>query len=273
VDPFERLRWVARGPADGAASVAADAAPAFVALAGERGALLTAARRLLDFHPACGPLWWMCAQVLAADDPELAASFANAELEEDPTPRQVAMELASRRPAVVVALALPSEHAVTALAAASPPCVRVVADHWSLRRMVAALAGFEASDGPDPGEVPDVTGWGTDEIDEALDGADLALLDVLAAGPNGVVAPPGAASLVRAAARRRVPVWAVGGAGRVLPEALFELLLARLEPGAGELVGTLDLAAYIGPEGSADPRTALRSSDCPVPVELLRRAR
>jgi hypothetical protein len=277
VDPFERLRWVARrgaGGAGGAATVAAEAAPAFSALAGERGALLTSARRLLDFHPACGPLWWMCARVLAADDPELAASFAAAELEEDPTARQVAMELAARRPAVVVALAAPAEHAVDALVAAPPPEVRVVADHWSLRRLVAALA--TAGDGLDGGGVtPEVTGWAPEEVEEALAGADLALVDVLAAGPAGVVGPPPAALLARAAAGARVPLWAVGGTGRVLPEPLFELLLSRLasDPGGGELVRAVDVACYLGPAGAADPRAALAESDCPVPVELLRRAR
>jgi hypothetical protein len=273
VDPFERLRWVARGRADGAASVVADAAPAFSALAGDRGALLTAARRLLDFHPLCGPLWWMCAQVLAADDPELAASFANAELEEDPTARQAAMELAARRPALVVALALPSEHTVTALAAAAPAAVRVVADHWTLRRLVAALSDVDADELPDAVGTSEVTGWRTDEIDDALEGADLALVDVLAAGTGGVVVPPGGAALAQAAARRHVPLWAVGGTGRVLPDPLFELLLSRVEADAGELVRPIDLSSYIGPDGAADPRAALASSDCPVPVELLRRAR
>lgn len=266
MDPFERLRWVARGASSGSADVAVDAAPAFSALAGEPGALLTAARRLLDFHPACGPLWWLSAQVLAADDADLAVAFATAELEEDPTARHAERAIASRAPAVVAAVAAPGEHVVPALAGSPPPSIRVVGERWATRRVIAALA--EDAEG-----VREVTGWSELEVDEALERAELVLVDVLAAGPAGVVTPPGGAALTRAAAHHGVPVWAVGGAGRVLPAALYELLVSRVGEELADVVGADRLGAYVGPHGTQDAAAALAASDCPVPVELLRRAR
>jgi hypothetical protein len=277
MDPFERLRYVARSAPSGSAAVASAAAPAFAALAREPGALLTAARRLLDFHPSCGALWWMCAQVLSADDPELAAGFSVAELEEDPTGRVAEHLISERRPAVVVALAAPGENLVPALAGAALRSIRVIGDGWETRRVIAELAGAlsewsEDSEEPQ-GPQPEVSGWSTYEAEEALRGADLVVMDVLAAGPAGVVVPPGGAALALHASRTHVSLWAVGGTGRVLPEAVFELLLSRLEPSAGELVATSLLTSYVGPGGAGDPRTALATPDCPVPVELLRRAR
>ena len=55
--PIERLRWIARAEDEPAASLGSEAAWTLAELAEqEPNALLTACRRLLDRHPACGPL-------------------------------------------------------------------------------------------------------------------------------------------------------------------------------------------------------------------------
>lgn len=63
--PIERLRWIARAEGEADTALAAEAAFTLAELAEQEPvALLTASRRLLERHPACGPLWWVCARLL-----------------------------------------------------------------------------------------------------------------------------------------------------------------------------------------------------------------
>ena len=64
--PIERLRHVARAGDMDASLLAEEAAIALGGLAFEPRALVPATRRLLEFHPSCAPLWWVCAELLAA---------------------------------------------------------------------------------------------------------------------------------------------------------------------------------------------------------------
>lgn len=83
---IERLRWVAGARWAPAGELAAEAAWALAELAGEEPlALLPSCRRLLERHPGCGPLWWVAATVLTADDPVPAAGEAAERLVADPT--------------------------------------------------------------------------------------------------------------------------------------------------------------------------------------------
>src|SRR5579871_2010666 len=112
---MERLRYLARGGGSGCATIAGQAAIALGGLGDlDAGAVVTAARRLLDHHPACGPLWWVCAHVLAADDPYLAAGFAGAELDGDTTDRRLAGLLDERAVRAAAVLARPEEQATAA---------------------------------------------------------------------------------------------------------------------------------------------------------------
>lgn len=86
VHPIERLRFVAR--ADWAAPdvLAVEAAWALAELAErEAPAVVPACRRLLDRHPACGPLWWVAARMVTAGDPVDEAEWCARALECDPT--------------------------------------------------------------------------------------------------------------------------------------------------------------------------------------------
>ena len=84
--PIERLRAVARADWAPADVLAAEAAWALGELATvEPHALLPACRRLLERHPGCGPLWWVCARMLCAGDPVPEAHRCIEELDADPT--------------------------------------------------------------------------------------------------------------------------------------------------------------------------------------------
>jgi hypothetical protein len=96
--PIERLRYVARADWVPPALLASEAAWALSELAEHEGAaVLPACRRLLDRHPACGPLWWVAACILTAGDPIAEAERCADALEGDMTPELLAEELSGVR--------------------------------------------------------------------------------------------------------------------------------------------------------------------------------
>ena len=68
VTPAERLRAVTRRQVD-EDRLAIEAADALAGFASEPASLVVACRRVLAHHRSCGPLWWVCARILAAADP------------------------------------------------------------------------------------------------------------------------------------------------------------------------------------------------------------
>ncbi|HEV2362078.1 MAG TPA: hypothetical protein VGS21_10280 [Acidimicrobiales bacterium] len=276
--PIERLRYVARADDAGATLVAQEAALALADLADEPGALVTAVRRLIDFHPECGPLWWVGAQVLAAESPGLAADLAVARLDEDATSEHLARDLAlhlagctrsdtgSEPPVVVVGGAgeiLCAAFEGLAAPAVVGPSIRVVGSPESLGREIYLLGAGGA----------EVTGWPHYDPDAALDGATACVLEVSAAGAAGVVVPAGVGHLAASAARMGVPVWAVAGVGRVLPARMFDALVERLGDSDSEVVPAGSLSHVVTDAGSGMAGDLLSRSDCPPVPELLRRAR
>jgi hypothetical protein len=264
VHPIERLRYVARAGNGDPTIVAAEAALALADLPDEPGVLLTSVRRLIDFHRSCGPLWWVAAHVLVADDPVLAADLAVAELDDDPTAARLSDALRSfdgGRTVVVACEA--SDHVARGIGAVSSYSVRVVGERACLRRAVSTMGSY----------VEEVTGWPISELAAALDGAQVVIIEASAAGPPGIVAPVGASRVADAAVKAGVPVWGVAGVGRTLPARLFDALVARVGPDSeAELVPAETLGMVIGPEGAGHPATMLASTDCPSPPELFRRA-
>ena len=67
--PIERLRYVARASGAEPHALTQEVAGSLARFAGDPAALVTACRRMVDRHPAIGPIWWLCARVLTAGDP------------------------------------------------------------------------------------------------------------------------------------------------------------------------------------------------------------
>ena len=301
--PIEILRHIARSDPGDVVVVAAEAAQALSWMADEPEEMLTAVRRLIDFHPACGPLWWVGARVLSAPDASEAAESSLGELEGDRTGVVLACALdefggtgesRERRGGgdLVVVASGAGGSLRTGLGRCRRPCeVRVVGELRSARRQGRTLASAAGG----------VVCFDEDEAPAALLGAGLLLVEALAAGYAGVVAAAGARRLAELAAAAGVPVWAVGGAGRVLPEPLFQALVARigqegerrrssrprygwdasswpadLEAGASnracyEVVPAGLVSSFVGPGGVSGAWSP--PVDCPVPPDLLKPAR
>lgn len=71
---MEVLRWVADLSGADPADLVAESASAMRALSHDPAALVLVARRLVDHHPTCGPLWTMCARAMTSADPSASLS-------------------------------------------------------------------------------------------------------------------------------------------------------------------------------------------------------
>lgn len=85
--PIERIRALARASWLDPKTVAVEAADALGDAYRwmDEAAAVSVARRLLAWHPYCGPLWWVCGRVLHAVDPVEAARQVIATLLGDTT--------------------------------------------------------------------------------------------------------------------------------------------------------------------------------------------
>jgi hypothetical protein len=262
--PIERLRMVARAAGEGPALLAQEAAGALAAFAGDPAGLVTACRRLVDRQPTSGPIWWLSARVLAADDPTGEAWRAAEELSDDETPSVLAKHLPDDATVCVVGRPELAEEALVRRGDLPILVVDSLGEGHGLARRLARS-------GNDVELVPE-SGLGA-----AAAAADLVLLEAVALGPTGFVAASGSRAAAAVARHAGSPVWVVAGAGRVLPGALWSALARRLGPaewdGDEELV-PIDLIDIVaGPGGPVHVATALANPGCPAVPELLREVR
>jgi hypothetical protein len=254
--PFERLRALARSASDDVELVI-EAADCLADFAPDPTQLVTVCRRLLAHHPSCGPLWWLCARVVAAGDPADGARAAARAIETDRTGSRLASLLPFPHDEPIAVLGWPR---TTGAALTERPDLDVVAvrrrggdTHLRLR-----LARTEQ-----PIRVVDET-----EI-TALAPSHL-LVDVLATSPTTAVVPSGTEDLLWSL--DRATLWLVVGTGRLLPQRLFDVLRAETERQDLD-VETLEVARaaqVAGPGGLETPDRLVHRVDCPVAPELLR---
>lgn len=262
--PIEHLRHVARASGADGALVAQEAAGALAQMAAiEPAGLVPACRRLVERHLVSGPIWWLSARILGADDQRAAARQAASELDNDDTGRHLAAALPESSTAVVIGW---PEHASFALRVRGDVEALVVDSGGDGAPLVRRLRDA----GSDTALVP-VSG-----VAAAAAVAGLVLVEALAGGPTGVLAAPASLAAAAVAAHVGLPVWAVTGVGRVLPERLWDALLSGFDAGAepwdrdAELVPASLLTSVVGPEGETGVAEGLAAATCPVAPELLR---
>ncbi len=99
--PIEHLRHVARAGLVEPGLLAREAASALLPCTAEPAELVVACRRLLDRHPAAGPLWWVTSTALTAAEPRKALADAMRCLDDDPT-REYEAEMRFEGPTCLV---------------------------------------------------------------------------------------------------------------------------------------------------------------------------
>jgi hypothetical protein len=262
VQPFERLRYLARWSDEDDGALVSEAADCLAGFADDPAGLVVACRRLLSHHPASGALWWLCARVITAPEPADAAWEAWRLVNEDGTADRLAGLLPFPHDEPIAVLGWPD---LAGAALAERPDLDVITirrragdDHRRARR-----ARREA-----PVRI-------VDDVDAtALEPSHL-LVEALAASPSRAVVPEGASDLLDSLAASGTVGWLVAGVGRVLPERLFAALCAELERDDAEhtpvaLIDVGRFARVAGPAGLDAPDALLRRVDCPVAPELLR---
>jgi hypothetical protein len=262
VQPFERLRYLARWSDEDDGALVSEAADCLAGFADDPAGLVVACRRLLSHHPASGSLWWLCARLLTAPDPADAAWQAWQLVNEDHTAERLSRLLPFPHDEPIAVLGWPE---LTGAALAERPDLDVIA----VRRrsgdehLRARLSRREA-----PVRV-------VSEVEAAALGPSHLLVEAAALSPSCVVVPHGAADLLDDLAASSTIGWLVAGVGRVLPERLFASLRHELERDQSgrapvALVDVARFARVAGPTGLDPPDALPRRIDSPVAPELLR---
>lgn len=263
--PIERLRYVARASGIDQAVVVAEAAAAIASMGRfDEQAIVTACRRIIERHVRAGALWWMCSRVLCASDPAREAWRCVEEIGDDRTPLELAHALPDD--ATVCVLGWPNLVA-EALARRGDLEVLVVDALGEGNGLVRRLRHSDV----EAIEVP-VSGLGS-----AVAVSDVLLLDGAAIGHRGYVGMAGSRAATAVAMYGQVPVWLVGGVGRVLPARMWDALIDRLdiddEPWeADEEIAPIELVTHVaGPGGVVTIDDALAKADIPLAPELFKR--
>jgi hypothetical protein len=263
VHPIERLRYVARSSGAPQEVLVRETAGALAALGFDPAGLVTACRRILDRHPLSGPLWWLSARVLTANEPNNEAWNAADEITADDT-------------GDVLAYNIPDDSLVCVLGWPD-----VIGDALPRRGDVSVLVVDTLGEGSglvrrllhadvDADEVP-MSGLGA-----AIASADIVLLEATAIGPSGFIAVAGSRAAAATAKHAGVPVWLVGGVGRLMPTRMWDALAGRLdmlgEPWEldDELVPMDLVDRIVMPIGVLEVGDALKLTDCPIAPELFK---
>ncbi len=260
--PIERLRYVARVSGVPQAMLVRETAGALASFSYEPHGLVTACRRMVSRHPASGPLLWLSSRVLSAGEPIEELYECMDALDDDTTAVELRHAIADG--AVVAVLGWPDlvADALVRRGDVQPFVIDVLGEGSGL---VQRLWNNDI----DAVDVP-VAGLGA-----AVAGVELLLLEAVAVGDTACLAVSGSRAAAAVARHLDIPVWVIGGVGRMLPGRLFDSLVARALPDdpwdRDEELVPLDLVTHIvGPEGPVPTAEALQSVDCPVAGELLR---
>lgn len=270
VHPIEHLRYVARARGADPVSLVREAAHALSSMRFDPSGLVVACRRIVERHPDCAPLWWLCARLVTSDDPVATAWEVADAIADDDTPTQLVRSLPDD--ATVVTLGRP---ALTGAALARRGDIGVLAvdADETASGFVQRLERLEIECEAVPAE----------GLAAAVGLADLVLVEVDALSPSSLVGPPGTSAALLLGGHLGVPVWLVSGVGRCLPDDLIGAMwtrtprarwhLDRFElPGDtwGPVTRIVRSSGSVEVAATGGPRAALLAADCPSAPELLR---
>jgi hypothetical protein len=258
--PIEHLRYVARSSGGDQRTLVRETAAALRSMAFDPSALVVACRRITERHPTSGPLWWLCSSVLATPDPIATAVRLANELVDDSTPDTL-IELLPED-ATVCVVGWP-DLAGDALLRRGDLTVLVVDADDEGASFVRLLHRSDV-------ECEVVAAAG---LAGAVTSSDVVLVEALAAAGDEFLAAAGSRAAASVGYCSDVPVWAVVGLGRSLPQQMFTNMTVRVydrrQPwDAGVDVVPLGLVQSVArPSGLFVPDSFV--AECPLATELL----
>lgn len=261
--PIERLRYIARTSGVDQRTLVAETAAALRALRSDPAGLVVSCRRIVERHPTSGPLWWMCAHLLTSPDPASTAHELAGHIELDPTPDLLVEAFPDG--ATVCLLGWPDLAGEAVLRRGDLQVLAVDA----LDQGTAFVRRLQRNDVE--AEVVEPSG-----LAAAVTAADVVLVEALAAGPRHMLAVRGSLAAASVGYCAEVPVWAVVGRGRRLPERAFDQMAddaasVRRPWYAEAEVVPLGLASTVADEHGPHPvGDEPLVAECPLAPELLR---
>jgi hypothetical protein len=261
--PIEHLRYVARARGIDATELVREAALALGSLRGDHRDVVIACRRIVERHPEAGPLWWLGAELLTADEPHRLAWDLAERIADDRSPR-------------AIAAALPDD--ATVLTIGWPPVGGAALARRGDVRVLCADAQHEASSFMQRLERSDVEcePVPTEGLARAAAAADLVLVDAVAASRDRILAPIGSHVVAAVARSVGVPVWCAVGIGRRLPveyvDEIADRVLAGADPWDLDIDDLpVDLVTHVASvDGLSDDLAAALRPECAFAPELLR---
>ena len=274
--PIEHLRYVARATGADPVSLVVETAQALRGLRSEPAGLVLAARRIVERHPTCAPLWWLCASVLAAADPFEKAQELSDRMDADETTNYLIDTLPADATVCMVGW---SPTALEAIARRGD-CRAIIVDSFGTGD--AAVNALERLDI----EVQGVT------LEHAAIGvqlSDVVIIDALGCGGTEVLSVGGAHAVAALAYCNNLPAWTVTRLGTRLPIELWNAMkLANRDADAPwrsdvDVIPRQLLGRFIGPTGISnfDIDTGQNNAqktvqnfvgECPASTEMLVRS-
>lgn len=261
--PIERLRYVARASSGDQRMLVRETASAIAGLDLDPAGLVVACRRIVERHPTAGALWWLCASLLAANDPFREAWGMADYVDDDPTPGQLMQLLPDDATVCVVGW---PDLAGEAVMRRGDTTVLVIDANDEGSRLARRLqqADVQAVTVPAAG------------MAAAVAASDLVLIEAVAGGPDAALCALGSHPTAAVAYCSEVPVWLVAGRARRLPEPMWKAMGERLaSAGQGwhhdvEVVPLALCSAVLGPAGLMPADATSMAAECAMAYELLR---
>ncbi len=270
--PIEHLRYVARATGADPVSLVVETAQALRGLRSEPAGLVLAARRIVERHPTCAPLWWLCASVLAAADPFEKAKELSGLMDKDETTTHLVDALPSDATVCIVGW---SPSALEAIARRGD-CRAIIVDSFGTGD--AAVQALERLD-------IEVQGVTLEHAALGVQMSDVVVVDALGCGGTEVLSVGGSHAVAALAYCENKPAWTVTRRGTRLPIELWNAMkMANRDSNAPwrsdvDVIPRQLMGRLIGPMGVTEEMTQTAQNtvpnfvgECPASTEMLVRS-
>lgn len=275
--PIEHLRYLARAGNVDAPDLVLETASALSGLVLDPASVVVTTRRIVERHPLCGPLWWLCAHVVTASEPYEALHKCVEQIHDDMTAEHLAAEIAESALVCVDGWSFDVAHALAIAGSTSGIEVCVVDGDNGANHMIRVLERLEI-----PSHLVRASHGAI-----AAASADVVLLSACATGSMSAWCGAGSLALASAAYCAERTVLLAASVGTRLPDVLFAGIVEDLDRQisqrsvvrawhreASEVPFGL-CKAIVGSDGVHDVATLPAQgllAQCPPAVELLTRS-